>query len=175
MWVLSIYKRYTHAYRHSQLPANDAQCLLQAVEDHLGSIDTWPSSIIKYLFVDASLPRVVEELTAFFIGNGLPKALAYRLYHACNPTTTNDLVRHLFYMRYSIWQTSDTVRRMSRYYDVRMRKHVRLQVPYSTQLLALRENAIPIPSMPAPTLGIHNTATPKLITIMLERVHQEQL
>jgi hypothetical protein len=29
--------------------------------------------------------------------------------------------------------------------------------------------------MPAPPLGIHNTATPKLITIMLERVRQEQM
>jgi len=73
--------------------------LLQAVEDHLGSIDTWPSYIIQYLFVDTPTPQVVEELTAFFIGNGVPKALAYRLYHACNPTTTNELVRELFYSR----------------------------------------------------------------------------
>jgi len=88
--------------------------LLQAVEDHLGSIDTWPSYIIQYLFVDTPTPQVVEELTAFFIGNCVPMALAYRLYHACNPTTTNELVRELFYSRYFIWQTSKTVRRMSR-------------------------------------------------------------
>ena len=117
----------------------------------------------------------MEELTAFFIGNCVPVALAYRLYHACNPTTTNELVRQLFYTRYSIWQTSDTFRRTYWYYDVRMRKHVRLQVPYSTQLLAIRENPIPIHGMPAPPLGVHNTATRKLISIMLERVRQEQL
>ena len=50
--------------------------LLQAVEDHLGSIDTWPVSIINYLFVDTPLPPVVEELTAFFAGNGVPQTLA---------------------------------------------------------------------------------------------------
>jgi len=83
--------------------------LLQAVEDQLGSINTWPSYIIQYIFVDTPAPSVVEELTAFFIGNGVPKTLAYRLYHACNPAT-NELVRQLFYMQYSIWQTSDRSR-----------------------------------------------------------------
>jgi len=117
----------------------------------------------------------VEELTAFFICNCVPKTLAYRLYHACNPATTNELVRELFYKRYSIWQTSKTVRRMSRYYDVRMQKYVRLHVPYSTQLLTYREIATPITGIPAPALGVHNTFTPKLITIMLERVRQEQM
>ena len=64
---------------------------------------------------------------------------------------------------------------MSSYYDMRMQKHVRLHVPYSTQLLGVRENLIPIPGMSAPLLGVHNTATPKLITIMLQQVRQEQL
>jgi len=144
------------------------------VEDHLGSIGTWPSYIIQYLFTDTPTPRDVEELTAFFIGNCVPKALAYRVYHDCNPTT-NELVRQLFYTRYSIWQTSKTVRRMSRYYDVRMQKHVHLHVPYSTQLLTYREIAIPITSMLAPPLGIHNNSTPKLIKIILEGARQEQM
>jgi len=116
----------------------------------------------------------VEDLTAFFIGNRVPCALAYRLYHACNPAI-NQLVRQLFHTRYSIWQTSNTVRRLPRYYDVRMKKHVRLHVPYSAQLLTYAEHAIPIPVMSAPPLGVYNTATPKLITIMLERVRQVQL
>jgi len=66
--------------------------LLQAVEDHLGSIATWPPYIIQYLCVETPTPLVVEELAAFFIGNNVPEALAYRLYHACNPTT-NEFVR----------------------------------------------------------------------------------
>jgi len=140
--------------------------LLQAVEDHLGPINTWPSSIINYLFVDTPSPRVVEDLTAFFTGNGVLKTLAYRLYHACNPAT-NELVRQLFYMRYSILQTSDTDRGMSNYYDMRMQKRARLRVPYSTRLLlTYTEIDIPIPATPAPTLGIHNSATPKLTSIM---------
>ena len=47
--------------------------LLQAVERYLGGVDTWPSNIITYLFVETPSPRVVEELTAFFAGNGVLK------------------------------------------------------------------------------------------------------
>jgi len=61
------------------------------------------------------------------------------------------------------------------YYDVRMKKHVRLDVPYSTELLALRENPVPIPGLPAPRLGVHNTATPTMINTMLELVRQVPL
>jgi hypothetical protein len=39
------------------------------------------------------------------------------------------------------------------YYDVRIKKHVRLNVPYSTELLAIRENPVPVPGCPALKLG----------------------
>jgi len=89
--------------------------LLHAVEDYLGSIDTWPVYIINYLFVNTPSPPVVEELTAFFAGNGVPETLADRLYRACNPPATNEFVCQLFYTRYSLWHTYDTVRRLSKY------------------------------------------------------------
>jgi len=56
--------------------------LLQAIEHYLGGVDTWPSNIITYLFAGTPSPRVVEKLTAFFAGNGVPKSLVYRLYGA---------------------------------------------------------------------------------------------
>jgi hypothetical protein len=121
MRVVSIYKLYTHTRIDIvNILQTTPMSLLQAVEDHLGTIDTWPSYIIRYLFFDTPTPQVVEEVTASFICNGVPKTLACRLYHACNPRIKNDLVRELFYLRYFIWQTSKTVRRMSRYYDVCM-------------------------------------------------------
>ena len=62
---------------------------------------------------------------------------------------------------------------MSGYYDMRTQKRERLLVPYSTRLLlTYTEIAIPIPDTPAPALGEHNTCTPKLISIMLQRVRQ---
>ena len=83
-------------------------------------------------------------------------------------------MRQLFYTRYSLWHTSDAVRRFTSYYDVRIKKHVHLDVPYSTDLLDIRENPVPVPGLPAPRLGVHNTGTPTLNT-MLELVRQVQL
>jgi len=147
--------------------------LLQAVEQYMGSLNTWPASIITYLFAETPSPPVVEYLTAFFASNDVPTTLAYRLYRACNPKAANELVRQLFYIRYSLWHTSDTVRRHSMYYDVRMKKLVRRNVPYSTELL--KENLVPVPGWPGPKLGVENTATLMMINAALQLVRQEVL
>jgi len=141
-----IYECYTPAYTHSQLTAiasNTVMSLLQAVEQYLGCIDTWPAYIITYLFAETPSPKVVEELTAFFAGNGVPKTLAYKLYCACNSQAATELLRQLFYAQFSLWHSSDTVRRHSVCYDVRIKKHVRLNVPYFTELCDLGKIRFP--------------------------------
>ena len=140
--------------------------LLQVVEQYLGSLNTWPAHVITYLFAETPSPPVVEYFTAFFAVNGVPTTLAYRLYKACNTEQANELVRQLFYTRYSLWHTSDTVRRHSMYYDVRMKKLVRRNVPYSTELL--EENTVPVSGLRAPRLGVENTATPLMINASLQ-------
>jgi len=147
--------------------------LLQAAEQYLGSINTWPSSIIFSLFAETPSPRIVEYLTEFFAGNDVPKTLAYRLYRACNPEAANELVRQLFYARFSLWHSSDTVRRHSLYYDVRMKKLVRRNVPYSAELF--EGNPVPVPGLRAPRLGVQNTPTPMMINAPLQVVRQEVL
>jgi len=168
---------YTHT--HSQLTfivSNTVvMSLLQAVEHYLGGVDTWPSNIITYLFAETPSPRVVEELTAFFAGNGVPKTLAYKFYGVCIPEAATELVRLLFYAQFSLWHSSNTVRRHSVYYDVRIKKHVRLNVPYFTEILAIRENPVAVPGWHAPKLGIANTATPTMINAALRLVSQKQL
>jgi len=149
--------------------------LLQAVEHYLGNVDTWPSYIITYLFAETPSPAVVEELTAFFAGNGVPRTLPYKLYRACNDKATAELVRQLFYTRFSLWHSSDTVRRHSMYYDVRIKKHVRLHVPYFTELLAMKEKPVKVPGLSVPKLGVQNTATPAIIHAALRLVSQIQL
>jgi midasin (ATPase involved in ribosome maturation) len=148
--------------------------LLQAVERYLG-VDTWPSNIITYLFAKTPSSRVVEELTEFFASNGVPETLAYKFYGSCNPEAVTELVRQLFFSRFSLWHSSNTVRRHSVYYDVRIKKHVCLNVPYFTELLAIRENPVAVPGWHAPKLGIANTATPTMINSALQLVSQKQL
>ena len=146
---------------------------LQAAEQYLGSINTWPSSIIFSLFAETPSPRVIEYLTDFFSGNALPKTLAYRLYSACNPEAANELVRQLFYARFSLWHSSDTVRRHSLYYNVRLKKLVRLNVPYLPELP--EENLVPVPGLQAPRLGVENTPTSLMINASLQVLRREVL
>jgi len=63
--------------------------LLQAVEQYLGSINTWPACIITILFAETPSLPVVAYLTELFAGNDVPTTLAYRLYTACNPEAAN--------------------------------------------------------------------------------------
>jgi len=145
--------------------------LLQAVERYLGGVDTWPSNIITYLFAETPSPRVVEELTTFFAGlklsptGSMACVIQKRQQNSCSS----------YYTRGFPCGTSNTVRRHSMYYDVRIKKHVRLNVSYFTELLAIRENAVAVPGWPAPKLRIANAATPAMINVALRLVSQKQL
>jgi hypothetical protein len=44
--------------------------LLPAVENRFGSFDDWPSSILRYLFIDAPTPSRLKKMVAFFYDNG---------------------------------------------------------------------------------------------------------
>jgi len=149
--------------------------LLQAIEQYLGSINTWPGCIITNLFAETPSLLVVEYLTAFFAGNDVPTTLIYRLYKACNPEAANDLVRQLFYTSYSLWHAFTTVRRHCMYYDVRMKKLVRRNVSYSTELLVLEEKPVPVPGLRVSRLGVENTPTLLMIDAALQLLRQEVL
>ena len=73
----NMYKCYTPANAHSQITSivsnTVVMSLLQVVERYLGGVDTWSSNTITYLFAETPSPRVDEELTEFFAGNGVPK------------------------------------------------------------------------------------------------------
>jgi hypothetical protein len=56
---------------------------MERVEQHLGPIDTWPTYIIRLLFIEDPTPANVKKLTAFF-GNGVPVDDAADLYYLCN-------------------------------------------------------------------------------------------
>jgi len=62
--------------------------LLEAVKN-LGPLDSWPSYILRYLFVERAVPEHVKLLCAFFYGNGLPCFLPLLKCFLCtNPHAT---------------------------------------------------------------------------------------
>jgi hypothetical protein len=57
---------------------------LDRVEQRLGPINTWPTYIIRFLFVDNPTPIIMKKLTAFMVGNGADVNIAADLYLLCN-------------------------------------------------------------------------------------------
>jgi hypothetical protein len=50
----------------------------------LGPINTRPTYIIRFFFVDIPTPIIVKKLTAFKVGNGVDVNIAADLYLLCN-------------------------------------------------------------------------------------------
>jgi hypothetical protein len=98
-------------------------CLLQQVEQHLGQIDTWPTYIIRYLFIDVPKPGIVRELAAFFYGNDIPVSVASQLYNACNDKYNLQVNEYICGL-YSHWQRCRYKIHMSEYYNVRLHKFI---------------------------------------------------
>ena len=57
---------------------------LLVVERLLGDVDTWPSHIIGFLFIELPTRRIIKLLAAFFYGNDICPSLAESLYELCN-------------------------------------------------------------------------------------------
>jgi hypothetical protein len=70
--------------------------LLQSVERRLGPIDTWPTYIIKDLFVDVPSSPIVKRLAGFFYGNGVPECTAAQLYWTCNDMCNHHETNYMY-------------------------------------------------------------------------------
>ena len=99
--------------------------LLAILESKLGSIDTWPSYILRFLFVDVPLKATVRPVAGFFCGNKIECNLAAQFFRLCNDragmTVTEQI--HQLYVR---WQRSPWTYQMMEYYNMQLRRHLYL-------------------------------------------------
>jgi hypothetical protein len=110
--------------------------LLQAFEEHLGPIDTWPSYILRYLFADHSTsvrPTKLKEVIAFSFGNDVASGLACWFYRACNWQATM-FVNEQFQEWYCVWQRCRYKPHLARYYNMRLGKFLYINGLYLNQL-----------------------------------------
>jgi hypothetical protein len=100
--------------------------LLQSVEQKLGLIDTWPTYIIQYPFVDVPSAHIVKVLSAFFFGNDVPVYIVTQLYRTCN-YTCNIHATNYMYQLYLHWQPCMNVPSVYKFhmlqYYMLIRKH----------------------------------------------------
>ena len=72
-----------------------------------------------------------------------------------------------------MWHSSDTVRRHSLYYDLRLKELVRRNVTYLPELP--EEKPVPLFGLQPPPLGVQNTPTPLMINAALQLLLREVL
>ena len=96
---------------------------LRVVEQRLGIVDTWPSSIIWFLFLERPTHRAIRLLSAFFYGNYISPSLATRLYELCNIHFTSRVGGKMrnYYIE---WQRRRCTPHLSQYYDIHLRKYL---------------------------------------------------
>ena len=92
---------------------------LLVVEQRLGIVDTWPSSIIWFLFLECPPHRAIKQLSAFYNGNYIPSSLATKLYELSNIYFTSLLGRKMrsYYIE---WQRRRCTLHFSQYYDIQL-------------------------------------------------------
>jgi len=140
--------------------------LVDILEQHLGIIEVWPSSILTYLFHDHPSPVRCEKLKkviAFCYWNDVPHQLAYQFYNACNGTSPR-FVLEQFHSWYRAWHISRCRPHMAMYWNMRPRKYMFVNGSL------LNQSEPVLPEVPQLLFGIDNAAFPSQIRDKLELV-----
>ena len=62
---------------------------LAVVEEKLGSVDSWPTSVIMYMFYEEPNVSYSRKFAAFMYGNGVSVSDGVKLYKACQAAWRN--------------------------------------------------------------------------------------
>jgi hypothetical protein len=135
--------------------------VIGAAENNIGSLDTWPSRILEYLFCEIPTLAALLEYIAFCYGNGIPSSMASQLYHACN-TQSSASVTEEIYETYSRWDSCSYKGPRAIFYHMSLRRYV-----YLTGLDGNPSESFP--DSPPVKLGIDNTPYPNIIRSLLPR------
>jgi len=89
---------------------------LAVVEEELGTVDTWPSSVLTDMFCKEPAVSVSRRVAAFLHGNGISAKDAAKLYKVCQAAWINVSETHM-YVWYMQWVKS--VPRTMFYYNIK--------------------------------------------------------
>jgi hypothetical protein len=95
---------------------------LHVIQSFLGDIESWPSKIIKLIFIDEYNRQNLYETAIFFYGNNVPLDVALSFYSQCNE---HSRLMHFFHftLLYSSLKRPDSSTCECTYYET---KHKRL-------------------------------------------------
>jgi hypothetical protein len=90
--------------------------LIQPLEFVLGNIDTWPTTTLNLLLVDAPTLSNIKTVTAFFYGNGIPFYIAHCFYSLCNDRIC-DRATNIMRTYYVLWHCLKLRNHLCVYYN----------------------------------------------------------
>ena len=140
--------------------------LLDAMTSHLGQLDSWPTYILQFLFIDHPSPvrsKKLKRVMAFFYGNDVPLELACTFYNACNGTAPRFVVEQSRQW-YCVWQSSRYERHMADYYSMISKKFININGSLLNQL------ELVLPEVTTMDFGNDSTTHPQLIRRKLEEI-----
>jgi len=119
--------------------------LLDAMTEHLGPFESWPTYILQNLFIDHPSPSNNSRLRmviSFLYGKDVPLEMAYDFYIACCGLT-GAAARFVIEQTkewYNQWHHSNVRRHIAEYYNMRFKKIYWL----NGSLLNQQELALPV-------------------------------
>jgi hypothetical protein len=92
--------------------------LAQYLVSVVGVFESWPTSILRAIFVEEPTNSNVRKVAAFFYGNGLPVHIAEQFYVLCKGKRPVTVTHHMYAAFYN-WLLSERTPHLTMYYNVR--------------------------------------------------------
>jgi hypothetical protein len=89
---------------------------LSLVEVRVCAVETWPSFIIRHMFMDEPNGLTVKNLAGFLYEKEVPLETAIKCVNACNGVNGGYLSREM-HGWYYVWQLNSGSRHMAEYYN----------------------------------------------------------
>ena len=143
--------------------------LLDAMTDHLGDFELWPTHILQHLFIDRPRPTRTSRLRkviAFFYMNDIPLRTAYTFYNACCGCTgaTARFVLEQTREWYCEWHCSKLRRHIPEYYYMLFKQF------YYINGALFNQQELVLPKMTSMQFGIDETTHPHKILRTVEKL-----
>ena len=139
--------------------------ILECMQRHLGSIESWPSDILVYLFCCPPNESRLRAIASFCYGNDVPLSIASDFYHFYNAASTpfdhEAMERYYSYFQFYLYK-----HRQGKYY-MSARKFMFI----NGKCLDQTEEVTPQP--PEPDFGIASTGCEMLIRSKLQHTSRD--
>ena len=133
---------------------------LQAVEDILGNVESWPSYVIYNIFIQEPCPSRIKKIAAFMCGNGVPLDIAVECFNTCSGLHCS-LVTQTMSKWYSTWDRHPRKKYKAEYYSISFKEWLKINGEAVRPEVTVMQFGID---------GIDETAIPEKVRTIIDHV-----